>query len=266
MSAPATSVLDDPHLAILATVDPDGRPQSSVEFSSNVTSDSVLISTVVGRRKTRNMVRDPRSPACWSPNAHGALRRDPQDRRDQPTDPTKQLLHDMYDRFMNSATPPPEPGAETCHRAGAAGEGLPVSAGGIVTSTAEFDRQTGPFRRELLAHCYRAARLRARRRRCGAGHLPARPGAAFDGFENRSSLRHLAVPHSHHRACLNALTHSSAGACCPPGSARRRPIRTRRRFRRSTSRGSSRSPAHASHSRPTIPNGPWCRRNRCGWR
>jgi PPOX class probable F420-dependent enzyme len=109
LSAPATSVLDDPHLAILATVDPDGRPQSSVVFVKR-DGDSVLISTVVGRRKTRNMVRDPRVSLLVA-NAHGryvAIR----GTVEITEDPTKQLLHDMYDRFMNGATPPPEPGAE----------------------------------------------------------------------------------------------------------------------------------------------------------
>ncbi|WP_228032359.1 PPOX class F420-dependent oxidoreductase [Mycolicibacterium sp. P9-22] len=109
LSAPATSILDDPHLAVLATVDPDGRPQSSVIFVKR-DGDSVLISTVVGRRKTRNMERDPRVSLLVA-DARGsyvAIRGTVEIAQD----PTKQLLRDMYDRYLNGATPPPEPGAE----------------------------------------------------------------------------------------------------------------------------------------------------------
>ncbi|MCY0929040.1 PPOX class F420-dependent oxidoreductase [Streptomyces sp. H27-H1] len=52
-------LLDAPHSAVLATINPDGAPQSSVVWASRE-GDDVLVSTVRGRRKERNVVRDGR--------------------------------------------------------------------------------------------------------------------------------------------------------------------------------------------------------------
>ena len=52
-------LLDGRNYAVLATVNPDGSPQSSVIWVGRDGSD-VLFSTVEGRVKHRNMVRDPR--------------------------------------------------------------------------------------------------------------------------------------------------------------------------------------------------------------
>jgi PPOX class probable F420-dependent enzyme len=59
LSDVARKVMDGPHVAILATSNRDGRPQSSV-ILVNRDSDSVVFSTIKGRLKTRNMARDPR--------------------------------------------------------------------------------------------------------------------------------------------------------------------------------------------------------------
>ena len=45
--------------AVLATLNPDGSPQTSVMWIAR-DGDDLLFSTVEGRRKHRNMVRDPR--------------------------------------------------------------------------------------------------------------------------------------------------------------------------------------------------------------
>ena len=55
----AREVIDGPHVAILATSNRDGRPQSSVIFVKR-DGDTVMFSTIKGRLKTRNMTRDPR--------------------------------------------------------------------------------------------------------------------------------------------------------------------------------------------------------------
>ncbi len=52
-------LIDGKNYAVLATVNPDGSPQTSVIWVGRDGGD-VLFSTVVGRVKHRNMVRDPR--------------------------------------------------------------------------------------------------------------------------------------------------------------------------------------------------------------
>ena len=46
-------ILDGPHLSVLATIDPDGKPQTSVIFVKR-DGDDILFSTIKGRRKTIN--------------------------------------------------------------------------------------------------------------------------------------------------------------------------------------------------------------------
>jgi PPOX class probable F420-dependent enzyme len=109
LSDAAREVLDGPHTAILSTANADGSPQSTVIFVKR-DDDTVLFSTITGRLKTRNMRRDPRisllvlaNPGRWV-EIRGSVEIEP--------DPDKQLLHEMYDRYMGGATPPPEPEAE----------------------------------------------------------------------------------------------------------------------------------------------------------
>jgi PPOX class probable F420-dependent enzyme len=52
-------LLDDPNPAVLATINPDGSPQTSVVWVGR-DGDDLVISTAAGRRKDRNMRRDPR--------------------------------------------------------------------------------------------------------------------------------------------------------------------------------------------------------------
>ena len=58
-------ILDDPNPAVLATINPDGSPQTSVMWVGRDGGD-LLFSTVEGRVKHRNMLRDPRvSVTVW---------------------------------------------------------------------------------------------------------------------------------------------------------------------------------------------------------
>ena len=52
-------LLDEPNHAVLATINPDGSPQTSVIWVGR-DGDDVVISTAAGRRKDRNIRRDPR--------------------------------------------------------------------------------------------------------------------------------------------------------------------------------------------------------------
>jgi PPOX class probable F420-dependent enzyme len=56
----AKAVLDAPEFATIATVEPSGQPHLSVVWVAR-DGDDVLVSTVRGRRKHRNLERDPRA-------------------------------------------------------------------------------------------------------------------------------------------------------------------------------------------------------------
>lgn len=107
--AAARDLLDGPHTAILSTANRDGRPQSSVIFVKPA-DGTVVFSTIRGRLKTRNMERDPRVSLLVL--AHSGRYVEIRGHVDIAADPDKSLLHEMYERYMDGATPPPEPGAE----------------------------------------------------------------------------------------------------------------------------------------------------------
>jgi PPOX class probable F420-dependent enzyme len=55
----ARQLLDRPTYAVLATLNPDGSPQTTVMWVTR-DGDDVLFSTIEGRAKPRNLRRDPR--------------------------------------------------------------------------------------------------------------------------------------------------------------------------------------------------------------
>jgi PPOX class probable F420-dependent enzyme len=58
-SAETLELLEGRNYAVLATINPDGSPQTSAMWVGR-DGDDLLFSTVEGRRKHRNMLRDPR--------------------------------------------------------------------------------------------------------------------------------------------------------------------------------------------------------------
>jgi len=107
-------LLGGPHLSVLATTNPDGRPQTSVIFVMHE-GDDILFSTIKGRRKTANMARDPRVNLLvhrlpiddtYPPYAAISATVDLID------DPDGSFHQVMYDIHMGGATPPPEPRAK----------------------------------------------------------------------------------------------------------------------------------------------------------
>ncbi len=56
-------LLDANTFVVLSTINPDGSPQSSVIWARRH-DDEIVFSTIRGRRKTRNMERDPRVSLC----------------------------------------------------------------------------------------------------------------------------------------------------------------------------------------------------------
>ncbi len=105
----AQELLDGPHTAVLATTNADGRPQTSVIFVKR-DGDAVVFSTIKGRLKTRNMLRDPRVSLLVLANVGRYI--EIRGIVDITEDPEKVLLHEMYARYMGGKTPPPEPDAE----------------------------------------------------------------------------------------------------------------------------------------------------------
>jgi PPOX class probable F420-dependent enzyme len=55
--------LEEPRFAVLATVNPDGSPQQTVMWYL-LEGDRILMNTKRGRRKDRNIDRDPRVSVC----------------------------------------------------------------------------------------------------------------------------------------------------------------------------------------------------------
>ncbi|MFJ9370812.1 PPOX class F420-dependent oxidoreductase [Nocardia sp. NPDC101769] len=103
-------LIDGPHSAVLATTNADGRPQSSVIFVK-YDGDAIVFSTIKGRLKTRNMARDPRVSLLVLSTANGRYA-EIRGRVEISDDPKKTLLTEMYNEYMDSATPPAEPEAE----------------------------------------------------------------------------------------------------------------------------------------------------------
>jgi PPOX class probable F420-dependent enzyme len=112
-------IIDGAHLSVLATINPDGTPQTSVVFVKR-DGDDILFSTIKGRRKTINMERHPRVNLL----IHGLPVDRPNQTGDGPNyttisgtvqltdDPDGAFHQEMYSIYMGGATPPPEPGAQ----------------------------------------------------------------------------------------------------------------------------------------------------------
>jgi len=66
LPASVSTILDAPEFATLATLQPDGQPQLSVVWIARDGHD-LLISTVKGRQKHRNLERDPRATVLVYP-------------------------------------------------------------------------------------------------------------------------------------------------------------------------------------------------------
>ncbi|MGW0246527.1 PPOX class F420-dependent oxidoreductase [Nocardia goodfellowii] len=103
-------LISGPHSAILSTANADGRPQSSVIFVKD-DGDTVVFSTIKGRLKTRNMMRDPRVSLLVLSNTTGQYA-EVRGSVEITEDPENKLGHEMYARYMGGASHPPEPGAE----------------------------------------------------------------------------------------------------------------------------------------------------------
>jgi PPOX class probable F420-dependent enzyme len=69
LSDDAKAMLDAPEFATIATLNPDGQPQLSVVWIER-DGDEVLVSTIKGRQKHRNIERDPKVTVLVYPKAN----------------------------------------------------------------------------------------------------------------------------------------------------------------------------------------------------
>ena len=63
LSEKARAFLEEPRFAVLATINPDGTAQQTVMWYL-VRGDEIVMNTARGRRKDRNLLRDPRVSFC----------------------------------------------------------------------------------------------------------------------------------------------------------------------------------------------------------
>jgi PPOX class probable F420-dependent enzyme len=106
----ARALIDGTNAATVATLNPDGRPQTSVVFVGR-DGDAVLFSTIKGRRKTRNMTRDPRISLLVVDASNKGSYVEVRGTVQITDDPEKTLLTRMYEKYLGTP-PPPEPDAE----------------------------------------------------------------------------------------------------------------------------------------------------------
>lgn len=62
--------LEQPHYAVLATINRDGTPQLTVLWYE-LQGDEIMMNTAAGRLKDRNLRRDPRASVCVTADGYG---------------------------------------------------------------------------------------------------------------------------------------------------------------------------------------------------
>ena len=109
-NAETLRLLGGRNYAVLATINPDGSPHTSTMWVG-LDGDDLLFSTVAGRVKHRNMLRDPRvSVTVWD-SADPEISVDLRGRVSMTSDPER-LLHIQLSRKYDGTDPGPDaPGA-----------------------------------------------------------------------------------------------------------------------------------------------------------
>ncbi|WP_327149819.1 PPOX class F420-dependent oxidoreductase [Nocardia sp. NBC_01329] len=103
----ARRLLDGKNFATVATIEPDGRPQTSVVWMDRE-GDAILFSSTTGRRKVRNLTRDPRIGLTVFDSANPYRSVDIQGTAELIEDPDKTLPVRLSQKYLGQ-NPPPEP-------------------------------------------------------------------------------------------------------------------------------------------------------------
>ncbi|GGL30042.1 PPOX class F420-dependent oxidoreductase [Nocardia jinanensis] len=103
----ARRLLDGKNFATVATVEPDGRPQTSVVWMDRE-GDSIVFSSTTNRRKVRNLARDPRIGLTVFDSANPYHSVDIQGTAELIEDPDKALPLRLSRKYLGQ-DPPAEP-------------------------------------------------------------------------------------------------------------------------------------------------------------
>jgi PPOX class probable F420-dependent enzyme len=103
----ARQLVDGKNFATIATLNPDGSPQTSVIWVG-LDGDAVVFSSTTGRRKTRNILRDPRVSLTIADAADPYRTVEIRGKAEVIADPNRELGHRLSHKYVGE-DPPPEP-------------------------------------------------------------------------------------------------------------------------------------------------------------
>ncbi len=98
---PAKAWLTAKEFVTLATVEPDGRPQLSVVWLT-ADCDDVLMSTLKGRRKHRNLERDPRATVLLYPKDNPYSYLEVRGSVTMIEDGARELIDELHEKYHGS--------------------------------------------------------------------------------------------------------------------------------------------------------------------
>jgi len=101
-------ILDGKNFATVATVRPDGSPQSSVVWVKRE-DDTVLFSTTAGRQKTRNLTKDPRVSISIFDIENPYMSVEIRGIAELIVDEGKRLPHELSHKYLGEDPPREEP-------------------------------------------------------------------------------------------------------------------------------------------------------------
>jgi PPOX class probable F420-dependent enzyme len=100
----AKKLLDRPEFATVATLEPDGHPHLSVVWVGR-DGDDILFSTIQGRRKTRNLQRDPRATVLVYPADDPYSYLEVRGTTELVDDPQKAYIEEMSQKYLGKPYP-----------------------------------------------------------------------------------------------------------------------------------------------------------------
>jgi PPOX class probable F420-dependent enzyme len=111
LSEGARRVLDAKSYATVATLNPNGGPQTSVVWVLR-DGDAVLFSTTRQRQKGRNLARDPRISMTIMDPGNPLEYIELRGRAEVTDDTDHELENALFQKYMGEDAPPPEPGVQ----------------------------------------------------------------------------------------------------------------------------------------------------------